>query len=237
MTIAPAACVSLTYRFAAVNLKNGDGNPDYPRVVDQLAADDKSRVDFTKACLAKLGLRVNQDNTGVPSLSRLHLSSAQPSEISELVSTWSEIITAENGEEFIRAENDTFVLEKPSAWSLANLTKALPSAVQAVLPAANSEHGATVKTEEPDTESNPDDSTDGIVDYDKVVKRLVAHESSLPENKETPYFNHNAFFSNLRHYNSTSGNHDGVFGKTLLYGEVVTSTSTLLEKSVPSLAP
>lgn len=189
-----------------------------------------------KACLSKLGLKVNQDDAGVPSLSRLHLSSAQPSDISELVSSWSDIIDTENGEEYIKAENDTFILEKPSAWSLANLAKVLPAAVQSILPVSG-EVTTTEHTSIPETQIVVEDPTDKIVDYDKVVKRIVAHESSLPEGKETPYFNHHAFFANLQHYNAKAHNHEGVFGKTLLYGEVVTSTNTLLEKSAAPPCP
>lgn len=218
-------------RFAAINLDKGHDNPDYPKIREALAADDKQRIDFMKACLSKLGLKVNQDDAGVPSLSRLHLSSAQSSDISELISTWTDIITTENGEECIKAENDTFQLEKPSAWSVANLTKALPPAVQAILPGVSDSATAATTTETKEPASVPNDEADKIVDYDKIIKRIVAHESSLPESKETPYFNHHAFFANLRHYNSAFRNPAATFGKYLLYGEVVTSTNTLLEKS------
>ena len=184
-----------------------------------------------KAFLAKLGLKTNEDNTAVPSLSRLHLSSVHPSITSEIVSSWLENVTTEDGQEYIKGENDTFLLEKPDAWSLGNLTKALPDVVKSILPESTKEESQPTEKEVDKAIKSSEDTAEGIVDYDKVVKRLVLHESSVPESKETPYFNHHAFFANLRHYNSFARNIEGAFGKTILYGEVVTSTNTLLEKN------
>lgn len=70
---------------------------------------------------------------------------------------------------------------------------------------------------------------DGIVDYQAITKRLVFHDE-LPSSKHTPYFNHHAFFSNLRQYQSESRESASEFGSNLMYGEVVTSTNTILEK-------
>ena len=75
-------------------------------------------------------------------------------------------------------------------------------------------------------------TADRILDYNKVIKQLVVHESEGPLNKETPYFNHHAFFASLNHYNGKFRDTTGEFGKYLLYGEVVTSTNTMLEKYV-----
>lgn len=204
-------------RFAAVNLNKGEDIPGYDKVVDALADDDKQRTDFLKACLIKLGLQVNQEAQAVPSLSRLHLTSSNPQDVAELVSSWSDIITLEKGEEHIKGENDTFHLEKPSSWSMSTLTKAVTSII-------------------PGTSGGEDDKTDGdtadrILDYDAVIKRLVAHESDRPSSKDTPYWNHDAFFSNLSHYHATARDTDRTFGAFLLYGEVVTSTNTILEKN------
>jgi biotin--protein ligase len=168
----------------------------------------------------KLGLQVNQTEQSVPSLSRLHLTSISPPETAELVASLEEVITkSEDGEEFIKAENDTFHLEKPSKWSMGSLSKAIASTVPGSAEKATDEGGVD----------------DSILDYDQIVKRLIAHEEELPPSKETPYFNHNAFYANLRHYIQRTNGTEGDFGKHLLYGEVVTSTSTMLEKYVQSL--
>lgn len=230
--------ILIFYRFAAVNLNNkGNDRPDYPRIVEALAADDKQRVDFMKACLAKLGLQVNPNNENVPSLSRLHLSAAKPQDIAELVSSWSDIIEKENEEDLIKAENDTFRIERqtPSTWSLAAVASALPTSIQNVLPdtmnPAHHEETAQETAAKPMEAEEKATTDEGIVDYQAVIKRLVPHESSIPEPKETPYFNHAAYYSSHLFYTDLFNLPNPRFGVPLLYGEVVTSTNTLLEKN------
>ena len=162
--------------------------PGYPNLVKALAEDDELRTKFFKACLAKLGLIVSQEISSVPSLSRLHLSSLHHSLVPELLSSWEDIITKEDGEEYIKGENDTFHLEKhDSRWSLNSLVKSLP------LPGIP---GAS--------EANKADRVDGvgsddrIVDYNAITKRLIPHEADWPGAKETPYFNHHSFYGNLK---------------------------------------
>lgn len=184
--------------------------PGYSKVVEALAEDDKQRTDFLMACLLKLGLDVNQENTAVPSLSRLHLSSVLPNGTSRMMKSLQEITTIVDGEEYIKDENDTFHLEEPSAWSIGSIAHAPP--------------GAQDKTDDGDF------GDDRIIDYNAVVKRLMVHDKEPPASKETPYFNHHAFFANLKHYNSQSQADSDNFGKNIMYGEVVTSTNTLLEK-------
>lgn len=163
------------------------------------------------ACLMRLGLEVNQENTAVPSLSRLHLSSMLPNGTSDMMESLQEIVSIVDGEEYIKDENDTFHLEKPSAWSLGS-TSALPG-----------------KKSEKTDDDDDDVDDDRDIDFNKVVKRLVIHEKEPPPSKETPYFNHHAFFANLNHYYSQTPS-ESDFGKNIMYGEVVTSTNTLLEK-------
>ena len=120
------------------------------------------------------------------------------------------IISAEDGNEYIKGENDTFLLEKPSTWSLAGMADALPKGAR----------------------EDADDGEPGgnrFLDYDKMVKQVVIHDE-VPTNKATPYFNHDAFYANLAHYYGGFDPSDEYFGKHILYGEVVTSTNTMLEK-------
>jgi biotin--protein ligase len=131
-----------------------------------------------------------------------------------------DLITKENGEEYMKGENDTFHLEKQgSRWSLNNLAKSLP------LPDALK-----------DNEEKPADqldaaSGDRIVDYNAITKRLIPHEVEWPGTKETPYFNHHSFYANLKKYQGERGCEAEEFGKYMMYGEVVTSTNTMLEKN------
>lgn len=204
--------LSLTFiRFAAVNLDREAGTPEFPEVIDALFQDDALRTNFLKACLSKLGLKVNEQQNTVPSLSRLHVTSLQSSDVSKLLEALRDIIVVEDGEEYIKDENDTFHIEKPSTWSLKSLSTALSDTTDA-------------KTDE------EDNAEDRILDYSAIVKRLIPHEKEYPTGKETPYFNHHAYFSNLKHYQSVTKGVGLDFGANLLYGEVVTSTNTMLEK-------
>lgn len=137
----------------------------------------------------------------------------------ELLADWENIITIEDGEEYIKGENDTFHLEKQdSRWSLNNLVKALP------LP-------SVIKGTEEQTANQVDaGSDDRIVDYNAITKRLIPHETEWPGTKETPYFNHHAYYANLSKYQEESRGEAEEYGNYLMYGEVVTSTNTLLEK-------
>jgi biotin--protein ligase len=159
---------------------------------------------FLKACLTKLGLEVSQEESLVPSLSKLHLSSINHTEVGELLHSFGEILVKdEQGEEFIRGENDTFHLEKPETrWSMTSLGDAL-----------DSEKGVK----------------DAIPDPSKVVKRIVAHDEAWPDTKETPYFNHSVFYSSLEEFR-TIDHQASEWGDTFMYGEVLTSTNTLLDK-------
>ncbi|RAH47092.1 biotin--[acetyl-CoA-carboxylase] ligase BPL1 [Aspergillus brunneoviolaceus CBS 621.78] len=194
--------------FAAVNLDKKNGGAEYAKVVDALAADDTGRTDFLKACLVKLGLQVSQTTTTVPSLSSLHLSAQEPTDTANLVALWDEHITKDGDKEVLKDENDTFRIERPGTWNLGEL--------EASLPALSETPTAT--------------PTEGIVDYNAIVKRLVIHDD-VPSSKLTPYFNHHAFYSHLRQYQGQSREGASEFGSNLVYGEVVTSTNTILEKN------
>lgn len=139
---------------------------------------------------------MNQETSSVPSLSRLHLSSAHHFLIPELLSSWEDIITKEGGEEYIKGEHDTFHLEKlDSRWSVNALKNSLPLV---------GEHGADGASE------------DRILDYEQIVKRLIPHETEWPATKETPCFNHFSFFANLKQYQEEKRSEAEEFGKYLL---------------------
>ncbi|KAI1619042.1 biotin-protein ligase [Exophiala viscosa] len=203
--------------FAAANLEPKEEVPGFSEVIDSLAADEKHRMGFIKACLNKLGLTVS-DEQNVPSLSYLHLSSSDPADTGGIVSSLSHLIEKdEHDQELLKDENDTFHIMKPSIWKMVDLAKALPSETDGKEPA-----------------DQADGSSDRIVDYNTVIKHIIVHDDDYPESKTTPYFNHHAFYSNLLHYQSQVPGASN-FGTHLLYGEVVTSTNTLLEKNTKIL--
>lgn len=183
----------------------------YSSVVEALVEDDKQRANFLRACLSKLGLRVNAKEDAVPSLSGLHLSSLKSANTTEILASLQDIITVENGEEYIKDDNDTFHILSPS----------------------RSSRGSKIRTdskEESEKTDCDDTSEDRIINYSTIVKCIVIHDEEYPANRETPYFNHHAYYANLRHYQSQSTERGIDFGQDLLYGEVVTSTNTILEK-------
>jgi biotin--protein ligase len=206
--------------------------------------------------LEKLGLQVNEQEQAVPSLSRLHLTAHSLADVSDLVATWSEIITVMDGDNYIKGENDVFRIEKEgTAWSVKELKRAV-SAMSEKLPTLASVTNSNEKSVEEQGQEKEGDSKkkraktpeeeihdcieytantspDEIVDYAKIVKVIIPHEKALPSAQETP-FHHDAFYANLHHYHTKLRNPDASFGKHLMYGEVVTSTNTLLEKN-PSL--
>jgi len=188
-----------------------------PSVVEALAADDKLRSDFLKACLMKLGLKVNQEEQAVPPLSPLHLSSMDESAISKILTNLQGSTTPLEGGIRLKCEQDTFDIERDlSAWAVGSMTKAVTGI------------GHNTESKDPDVAS----ADAGIIDYDHVVKKVIAHENELPSAKETPYFNCQTYFENLDLYTDSTKHSvlTTAVGRNLMYAEVVTSTSTLLEK-------
>lgn len=199
-------------RFDAVNLSHQSDVPGYDDLIETLKADEEKRTFFLKACLTKLGLEVSEGTSAVPSLSKIHLSSLNHIEASEILCSFDDIITKEDTEEYIKGGNDLFHLEKPdSRWSMASLSDALASEFDA----SKKKTGRT--------------SPDPTADYSHVPKRVVSHEDAWPDPKETPYFNHAAYYSSLREFRAKDPEAER-WGDVLMYGEVVTSTNTLLEK-------
>ncbi|UKZ76383.1 hypothetical protein TrVFT333_004086 [Trichoderma virens FT-333] len=72
--------------------------------------------------------------------------------------------------------------------------------------------------------------TETIDDPSSVIKKIIAHETKLPSDDLTPRFSHERFYSSLRQYRKIESDAEQ-WGDVLLYGDVVTSTNTLLEKS------
>jgi len=224
--------------------------PDYDLVIDLVTSTDTTRLDFMRLTLQKLGLQVNEREQVVPPLSRLHLTSHRVTDVANLIASWNEIIAVIDGDQYVKGGNDVFRIEKEgSAWSVNELKRAV-SAVTEILPAVPSVAGHTEGKEDPESGQKEKSKTEEeeiqerieytantppeqIQDYEKVVKTIVPHVSGVPTMKETP-FHHEAFYANLHHYHNKLQNLNASFGAHLMYGEVVTSTNSLIEKN-PSL--
>ncbi|OBT56961.1 hypothetical protein VE04_02642 [Pseudogymnoascus sp. 24MN13] len=206
--------------FAAANLDAKSGGPDYSKMIESLMEGDNLRESFMKACLTKMGLRVAIETPTVPPvLSALHISSLHNVEVSELFDDLKNDVTLEEGESFVKGENDTFLIERNgSPLSLHSLGVSLPEA-------------SSEEKDEAETDQLRSGQGEKNIDYNKVIKRLVFHDGGWPQNSETPHFNHDVFYSELVDYQDESGSRAEDFGKVIMYGDVVTSTNTLLEKN------
>jgi biotin---protein ligase len=260
----PADNWSLTKpRYATATLDKGKADTtEFAKVVDILAGDEEYRIDFLKACLIKLGLTVSEDNQGVPSLSLIHLSALEPAMTTTLLETLERdgLIATEDGEQYLKDDNDKFHFVKLSSWNMGDLKDVLPSESTSKASRGTTTNQSSNLHEEPlspstslstpnrSTQNQPAGSVntvttaDSIIDYNTITKQIFVHTSSptYPTSKETPYFNHSAFFSCLT---SNTNGHPATsprpshpdspfkFGNPLIYGEVVTSTNTLLEKN------
>ncbi|ODQ79863.1 hypothetical protein BABINDRAFT_36147 [Babjeviella inositovora NRRL Y-12698] len=71
---------------------------------------------------------------------------------------------------------------------------------------------------------------DEYEDPDTAIKEVQVYKNALPGYKSTPFFNLEAYYSHLLHHWEKFGS-VGDFGSTLMYGEVLTSTSTMLDKN------
>jgi len=187
-------------RFDPASLNPQPDVPGYGELVKQLRADEEPRTKFLVSLLTKLGLEANHEGASVPSLTPLHLTSLYPDEAHELYDSWDEIISKEGNNEFIRADTDVFKILRPGFS---------PGTKETMIVVRDSEDadGGTAKT-------------------------LVLYESTRPS--EISSFNFTDYYASLKHYRSNEKSIGGVeaadWGNVLLYGSVVTSTNTMLEK-------
>ncbi|RCI16394.1 hypothetical protein L249_2609 [Ophiocordyceps polyrhachis-furcata BCC 54312] len=193
--------------FAAVNLYPQPDIPGYADLINKLLADDASRVRFLRACLIKLGLQVSPQSASVPPLSHLHLSSScNGSKVTDILGGWDDILIKEHGQDdVIRGEADTFLVRSRRRDSFSGDT--LPELTIA---------------------------DDGHVDFSAVPKSIIAHEHDRPSPKSTPHFDHDFYYASLARFQAIEPDATD-WGSVLLYGEVVTSTNSILEKSNSSL--
>lgn len=192
-------------RFAAENLHKQPDVPNYDELIAKLAADDRTRVGFLTQVLEILGLEVNKEGESViPSLTPLHLSAIQPSSVTEMLCAWEEAIDRADGEEFINGEADKFrIRNKDASWTVEDLTGKMGRLTTA--------------------------DSNGLLDYTKITKDIIAHEMALPDTKLTPRFSHERFYTSLKRFRLVEEDAE-TWGDMLLYGDVVTSTNSLLEK-------
>lgn len=196
-------------------------NPEYgpqPNVVTRLMETESERRTFLASVLVKMGLKAsclvettkNSAVTlppgaipGIPAITPLYLASIQPSYTADLARTLFGLTEA-NGQ--IQEINDTFQL-------VASPQDPIPVHTPIVT-----------------------ESEDGDEDITEI-KNIILCPAEPPSTTLTPEFDMGLFFRYLQHIRQQAPIHHDPFGRgykfgnSLLYGHVVTSTQTMLEKN------
>ena len=242
-------------RFAPANLTPPSDDPEYASLISTIASTEKTRVAFTRLLLAKLGLKVNDEEQSVLALSPLHVSSYTPTAVADLVASWAEVITVVGQKQYIKGENDVFLLEKHDegdTWGVQGLKEAVEvigEKVADMLPETITGKETADKSSEtlqskPGADKEEDIRTritysasaqaspTQLFDLNLIIKSLIPHTTSFPPTTLTPAFNHEAYYTALQAHNSRlalAGT--PTFGQPLLYTANTTSTNTILEKN------
>ncbi|KAG5996962.1 hypothetical protein E4U52_005342 [Claviceps spartinae] len=204
--------------FAPANLSPQPGIPEYADLIRTLQEYNEARLGFLRACLRKLGLEVSAgENASVPILSSIHLTAVHGSQVSELLYSWAPVIEEEGDDEYIRGEGDTFRIHSDQNGLTVRDLKAL--------------QGLPVDDDHDDAAGE----TAGILDYSAVTKVIVAHEKCLPTTEMTPRFDHKVYYTSLARFKLMEDGAES-WGNVLMYGDVVTSTNSLLERNPKVIA-
>ncbi|KAG6003146.1 hypothetical protein E4U21_002300 [Claviceps maximensis] len=210
--------------FVPANLPPQPSIPQYADLIRTLQQDNGARLCFLRACLRKLGLDVSAEKNALPpSLSSIHLSAVDASLVSELLCSWAQIIEKENNNEYIRGEGDVF--------RICSDQDGLAAQDMDSLRRLSVGHDDDVHGDGGDASGE----VTGIIDYTAVTKVIVAHEKCLPTTDMTPRFNHKLYYSSLARFRRIEEG-AGTWGNVLMYGDVVTSTNSLLEKNPKLIA-
>ncbi|CDK25022.1 unnamed protein product [Kuraishia capsulata CBS 1993] len=203
----PAACIitKVGHGFALLTgthpeftpafLKATNKEPEFASVIKTLSDSDNARLMFLKSSLRRLGLSVNEEFTGRPSLTPLYLSSIRTEDSLKLLQHIKNEIGVDD-EGILKGSANSFRLHEPPATALDLQLK------------------------------------EGYEDPDTAVMDLVAIGNNFPDRKATPYFNFTTYYHELEASWRAGGDTTvGDFGNPLVYGEVLTSTSLLLDKN------
>lgn len=173
----------------------------FAQVVDQIEANEHERRLFLRSVLDKMGLKTNGDVDAA--IPRL-----TPIFLSSLMD--------------------------PSVAR--NLLSTLQEKMDFVAPNTFEDTNDTfVIHDEKDSDITEDTSVDGEPSFDQVVsapKHIKFFTSgAFPSTSQTPYFNMGKYFEELQLLHTANERSIGQIGLLLAYGEVVTSTNTLLDKN------
>lgn len=208
---------------------NPSAAPNYSGMVQEIQASDGPRLAFLKRCLSKLGLEVDSEQKPLPQLSNMHLSSLRPEDKAALLQAWKQMATGTyDGEEnIIEAENDKFSLNEATGTSDPKPKKIIQEYASDIAIRGESTPGRR-------------GTPDHTADFDHLVKRIVYHDKDWPSDEYTRGFSHSKYYNSLE-----EARHDerlaspkwnqlpikGTWGNVFMYGSVLTSTNSLLDKN------
>lgn len=188
-------------------LKRIPNNEEYAATLRKLIDAQSHGLVFMRGLLMKLGLKVDQSAVPIPGLSRLSLTATVSDKVAPLIEVLKKEIGVE-GTNLLKGHNDTFRI-----WDAC---------------------GEVFKpnSESPPKEEKEDGEQDLHPDLDKVIKDVDVYYDGLPDNRITSSFDHQLYYESLNKcYEENNSNSPREFGSFLLYGDVVTSTSTMLYKN------
>lgn len=214
--------------------------PDYREMVSDLREYNKLRVSFLKSCFSKLGLEVDEEKRILlPDLSEMHLSSLRPQDKATLLWSWQNMAGQDDqGRRLIQGGHDTFTLEEPPA-PFPDAEDPTPSSRSLWSREQSLFLTTTSQTAIPNRNASGRGGTpDHTADFDHIIKRIVYHEKKWPSDLYTPDFDHTVFYQRLeesRREEQSSPKWDqlgikGEWGNVFMYGRVLTSTNSLLDK-------
>lgn len=212
-----AILTGLHPEFSPELLKRIPSNPSYSSMIQTLENSNQERVEFMKSLLLKMGLKVNPSEMPTPGLSRLYLTSSYPPGLRHLIDTLRNDIgfTGKSHNEF-SGTNDQFRI-----WDASRADQFVMS------------NNLTEDKDVAMTEKETDETNTSPVDFDKIIKDIEVFYSGLPDNRLTSHFNLKLYYDKLHDLRNALGPGSllNVCGSIILYGEVVTSTSTMLFKN------
>ncbi|ODV85612.1 hypothetical protein CANARDRAFT_28374 [[Candida] arabinofermentans NRRL YB-2248] len=173
--------------------------PGFANVISTLRDSNKTRLEFMKSCLKRMGLNVNESSLSRPSLTPLLMISSQNDGASKLIERLESTI-GYSIQNIMDVGTDKFRIHK----SLSSF--------------ATAQH------------------KEGYEDPDSAIIDLFNCNDVIPDRKLTPYFNLQTFNRNLSElYKAAGYSSNGAFGSTFVYGEVLTSTSVLMDRNAQLL--
>ncbi|KAF9911935.1 biotin holocarboxylase synthetase [Lobosporangium transversale] len=204
------------------------GNPEYgplPNVVTCLLESERERTSLLRSLLTKLGLKLTHPDAADTS-----------SSMAEQVDTSANGVLPPGAIQGIPDLSSLYLASINSNYT-ADLTKILKGLAtpEGLIKEPNDTFQLIASPQHTVPVHTPtlSEATEGESE-EKIIKNLVLCPEQPPAPSLTPYFNMDNYFKHLhsvRGQNKMSSFNNFKFGNSLLYGQVVTSTQTMLDKN------